>query len=61
VISGDGAPHKVLLRTPVSHSLSVPANGRGSILVPGQRAGNYPMYIDGSPHGELMIGGEPGP
>jgi hypothetical protein len=61
VVSGDGKSHRVLLRTPTPHALTVPAHGRASVLIPGLRAGSYPLEIDGARHGALSIGGEPGP
>ena len=61
VASGDGQQHRVLLKTPTPHSLSVPAHGHASVLVPGLRAGQYPIDVDGTPRGALLIGGEPGP
>jgi hypothetical protein len=61
VISGDGKAHRVLLRTPTPHSLAVPAGGRASIIIPGQRAGTYPLSVDGTDRATLQIGGEPGP
>jgi hypothetical protein len=47
--------------TPTPHSLSVPANGKASVLVPGLKAGEYRLEIDGATRGGLLIGGEPGP
>ncbi|HUO74493.1 MAG TPA: hypothetical protein VMU39_27225 [Solirubrobacteraceae bacterium] len=61
VASGDGRAHHVVLKTPTPHTLSVPAGGRASVLVPGLRAGQYPIEVDGSARGLLSIGGEPGP
>jgi hypothetical protein len=61
VISGDGRAHKVVLRTPVPRTLAVPARGRASILLAGQRAGRYSLLVDGRTRGALIIGGEPGP
>jgi hypothetical protein len=61
VASGDGASHQVVLETPAPHALSVPANGKASVLVPGLRAGQYALKVDGTTRGGLMIGGEPGP
>jgi hypothetical protein len=61
VVSTDGKGHKAVLLTPTPHSLSVPANGRASVLVPGLKAGEYRLRIDGTTRGGLMIGGEPGP
>jgi hypothetical protein len=59
--SADGRAHRVLLRTPTPHTLTVPAHGPVSTLVPGLRAGRYELDVDGAPGGALIIGGEPGP
>lgn len=61
VKSGDGQAHRVLIATPMPHTVSVPAGGRASILIPGQRAGQYSLEVDGHTAGALLIGGEPGP
>ncbi len=61
VRSASSTPHDVRLMTPRRHGLSVPAHGSASVLVPGLRAGSYPIEVDGVRHGTLAIGGEPGP
>ena len=61
IASADGSSHRVLVKTPTPHTLAVPAHGRKSILIPGLRAGNYQIDVDGKPGGTLTIGGEPGP
>jgi hypothetical protein len=61
VVSSDGKGHKAVLMTPTPRSLSIPANGRASVLVPGLKAGEYRLEVDGAMRGGLMIGGEPGP
>jgi hypothetical protein len=61
VISGDGRPHRVVVQTPGKRALSVPANGRASVLLPGLKAGDYAVELDGAPRAKLVIGGEPGP
>jgi hypothetical protein len=61
IASGDGHSHQVVLKTPVLHTLSVPAHGRASIRIPGLRAGLYQVEVDGGVAGSLVIGGEPGP
>jgi hypothetical protein len=62
VVSGDGRPHKVGIQTPPSQrALSVPAHGHASVLLPGLKAGDYAVQIDGVPRAKLVIGGEPGP
>jgi hypothetical protein len=61
VVSGDGQSHHVVLKTPALHTLTVAAHGRASIRIPGLRAGQYQIEVDGSAGGSLVIGGEPGP
>jgi hypothetical protein len=61
VLSKDTRRHTVEVRTPRRHKLIVPAGSRASVLVPGQRAGQYVLAVDGTPRGALLIGGEPGP
>ncbi len=61
VASADGRRHRIVLATPKPHRLTVPAGGRVSVLVAGQRAGHYVIDVDGTPRGALDIGGEPGP
>lgn len=61
VTSGDGNPHRVELGTPAPHSFSVPAGGKGSVLVSKLHKGTYPVDVDGSPKGSLLVGAAPGP
>ncbi len=61
IVSHDGQAHQVLLRTPTPHKLAVAAHGHATVLIPGLRAGSYPLEIDGAARGALTIGGEPGP
>lgn len=61
ISSGDGKGHQVVVRTPAPRSLAVPANGRASVQIPGLKQGRYPLQVDGTTRGELVIGGEPGP
>ncbi len=61
VVSADGRRHRIVLATPKPHRLTVPAGGRASVLVAGQRAGHYVIDVDGRPRGALDVGGEPGP
>ena len=60
-ISHDGKAHTVLIKVPKPRTLHVPAGGKASVLIPGLRAGRYPILIDGKGAGALSIGGEPGP
>lgn len=61
IASSDVRPHTVQVRTPVPHTLRVPARGRAAVRIPGLRAGTYPITVDGARRGTLAIGGEPGP
>ena len=61
VVSRDGRAHTVVLRSPVSHTLKVPAGGRASVLITGLRPGTYPLELDGTARGALTIGAQPGP
>jgi hypothetical protein len=62
VVSADGKPHSVVVESPDrQRKLTVPANGKASVLLPGLKAGDYPVEIDGKPRAKLIIGGEPGP
>jgi hypothetical protein len=61
VISKDGRAHRVLVMTPTREPLSVPANGRASVLIPGLRTGRYPIELDGTTAGLLVTGVQPGP
>ena len=51
VVSGDGHAHRVVLMTPSPRTLSVPAGGRASVLIGGQRVGHYPIEVDGTAAG----------
>jgi hypothetical protein len=61
VVSRDGAPHRVVLRTPTLQLLSVPASGRASVTIAGLRAGRYALEVDGIARGALIVGVQPGP
>jgi hypothetical protein len=62
VVSGDGKRHAVAVVLPDGRRLlNIPANGRASTLIPGLKAGEYAVDIDGKPRAVLLIGGEPGP
>jgi hypothetical protein len=62
VVSGDGKRHAVAVVLPDGRRLlNVPAHGRASTLIPGLKAGEYAVDIDGKPRAVLLIGGEPGP
>ncbi len=61
VTDHDGQAHQIVIRTPTPHTLMVSAGGHASVLIPGLRAGQYPITVDGTQRGALLIGGEPGP
>jgi hypothetical protein len=61
IASGDGHSHHVVIRTPVARSVSVPAGGHASVLLPGTRAGRYAVMVDGRAGGSLLVGAEGGP
>jgi hypothetical protein len=61
VVSGDGRVHNAVLRTMTAYPLTVPAHGRTSLRVPGQRAGQYALDVDGRRRATLLIGVSPGP
>jgi hypothetical protein len=58
VISGDHKAHRVAL---YSASLSVPAGGKATALLASLRNGRYPIEVDYSYRGALVIGAQPGP
>jgi hypothetical protein len=61
VTSGDGAAHRVVLRSPSAATLRVPAGGRASIRITGLKKGHYKITVDGRAAGDLVIGVSPGP
>lgn len=62
VVSGDGQSHAIAVKLAgEQRRLSVPAHGRASVLIPGLKAGDYGVEIDGKVRAMLLIGGEPGP
>ena len=61
VVSGDGRSHRVVLRTPTPHVLSVPAHGHATVLITGLKLGHYALDVDGTARGALVIGGAAGP
>jgi hypothetical protein len=61
IISADGHAHAVVIRAERSYRLKVPQGGSETVRIGGQRAGEYPILVDGRNAGHLSIGGEPGP
>lgn len=61
VTSRDGRAHEVRLAAPTRVTLSVPAGGHATTVVPGLRRGRWEISIDGRPAGALVAGAQPGP
>ena len=61
LVSADGHEHHAVLLTVRPYPLTVPANGRATVLVPAQLAGHYQLDVDGRPRAALIIGVQPGP
>lgn len=61
VISGDGKAHHVVLKAPRTRTLTVPAGAQASTVITGLAKGQYPLQVDGTTRGTLVIGGQPGP
>jgi hypothetical protein len=61
IVSADGRSHRVVIQTPVPHSVNLPAGGRVTIPLPGTGAGRYAVKVDGRAAGSLLVGGEGGP
>jgi hypothetical protein len=61
VVSADGHAHHVVLQTSKPHALSVPANGKASVLLTGLKKGDYKLLVDGAVRGSLSIGVQVGP
>ncbi|MDX6699364.1 MAG: hypothetical protein QOE65_2761 [Solirubrobacteraceae bacterium] len=57
----DAIPRLVTLRADRTYRLRISARGRAARLVPGQRAGTYPVVVAGGGLAVLVSGGEPGP
>ena len=47
--------------TLASHSVSVAAHGHASTRIPTLKPGRYPVVVNGSPRGTLVVGAQPGP
>ena len=57
-VSKDGRTHEIVVLTTALH---VPAGGQASKLIPGPKAGRYPIKLDGVAAGLLITGVNPGP
>lgn len=61
VANPDAGERVVVVQTPRPQTLRVPAGDRTVVRIAGQRAGTYPITLDGRAVGELIVGGEAGP
>ncbi len=61
VRNGDRTAHSILVRADRDYRLAVGPLRRAARQIPGQRAGTYPVLVDGRRRGALIFGGEPGP
>jgi hypothetical protein len=57
----DAVPRTVVVRADRSYRMQVGAGKRAEKQIPGQRAGEYPVLVDGKRRATLVFGGEPGP
>ena len=60
-VSADGKAHTVEVNGRSHVLVKVPAGGRGSQLIAGLRAGQYPVIVDGAKRATLITGAQPGP
>lgn len=61
VRNGDRRSHAILVRAERDYRLTVGPLRRAARRIPGQKAGAYPVLVDGRRRGALVFGGEPGP
>lgn len=57
----DAVPRTVVVRADRTYRMQVGAGKRAQKQIPGQRAGEYPVLVDGKRRATLLFGGEPGP
>jgi hypothetical protein len=60
-IDRDSVKHRVVVKTPTPLVTVVPPGGYAYMLVSHLPKGTYPITVDGTVRGSLMIGGAPGP
>jgi hypothetical protein len=61
VTTTEAGAHSVMVKAGKGYTFTVPARGSGTVKVPGQKAGNVQVLVDGKALGTLSWGGEPGP
>ena len=61
VTSTDAQAHTVVVKVAKGYTFAVAPRGSGTVKVPGQKAGNFQVLVDGKRAGTLTWGGEPGP
>jgi hypothetical protein len=57
----DSAARVIVVRADREYRLVARPGRRAARQIPGQRAGTYPVLVDGRRRGALIFGGEPGP
>lgn len=61
VLNLDRVARVVVVRADRDYTLQIGPGRRAARLVPGQRAGTYPVLVGGRRRGAIVFGGEPGP
>jgi hypothetical protein len=61
IASVDRRSDRVVLLLPRPRALTVAPGGRASVRLPGLKAGDYVIAVNGAARGDLLVGGEPGP
>jgi hypothetical protein len=61
VAAGDGRSHRLVIQTPRRYAASVTPGRAAKLILKGVPNGSYPVEVDGSKRGELIVGAAPGP
>lgn len=61
VLNRDAVSRMIVVRADRDYRIPVGPGRRAVRQIPGQRAGTYPVLVDGRRRGALVFGGEPGP
>jgi hypothetical protein len=56
----DSRPRTLIVRADRSYRLTAAPGARVARMLPGQRAGSYPVTVSGGGRATLIVGGEPG-
>jgi hypothetical protein len=57
----DSRPRTLIVRADRPYRITVAPGARVARMLPGQRAGSYPVTVSGGGRATLIVGGEPGP